>query len=106
MKQPETKFKEQVKSDLDSLKNCWHEKIQQRSIRGTPDILVCLCGLFIALELKKDSPLEKLQKRKIHYITEAGGLGVVVTPVNWPCVFAMLQRIDAQGRKHADYVKE
>ena len=50
--------------------------------RGTPDLLVCWQGKFIALEIKV--PGEKatlLQDHEIHKIREAGGRGLVVRSI-------------------------
>jgi len=92
-KQPETIFKEKVQNDLDTLDYCWHEKIQQVCKRGTPDILACIGGTFIALELKKDEKEEAkpLQKLKLRKIKKAGGLDYVAHPKNWPEIFQFLK---------------
>lgn len=80
-----------VAHDLDGLPDTWHEKIQQVSIRGTPDRLVCIRGQFIALEEKasRAAAEEKahkghaLQKHKLAKIRAAGGEGLIVYPENW-----------------------
>ncbi len=83
-KKAETVFKENVYKKIRALKlpKFWIEKIQQRTIRGTPDFLICCNGLFLAWELKVDSPLDTLQKHKLECIKEAGGRAFVVTPAN------------------------
>ena len=85
MKKPETKFKERVQKDLDKLHNCWFVKIQQVSIRGIPDFLICVNGNFIALELKKDEDTvrNKLQEWTLQAIALAGGMSFVAYPENW-----------------------
>lgn len=94
-KKPETKFKEKVRSALETLPNTWCEKIQQVAIRGTPDFLCCVNGSFVALELKKDDKqeLDALQKYKLAQIENAGGLGLKITPENWLEVFDNLRRM-------------
>lgn len=83
--QPETRFKEKVLRDLRAIPGVWAEKIQQVSIKGTPDILACVCGIFFAIELKTDSgKLEKLQEHKLRLIAKAGGGAMVATPSTWP----------------------
>jgi hypothetical protein len=70
-------------------------KVQQRTIRGTPDIIMCVNGIFIALELKK-SDKEKpdlLQDHELRSINLAGGIGVKVTPENWKNVYVALQTL-------------
>lgn len=93
-KKPETLFKERVFKDLDTLPNCWYEKIQQVTIRGTPDILLCIKGKFIAIELKtEDGKLDALQSYKLTKIQKAGGWSYTVTPAEWGEVFADLKAI-------------
>lgn len=84
-KKPETKFKEKVLEDLHALPDTWCEKIQQTSIRGTPDILACMAGAFVALELKKDAAEQPdpLQLYKLGEILRCGGAAYVTHPGNW-----------------------
>lgn len=51
---------------------------------GTPDILACVNGYFIAIEVKGDGgkPSE-LQLEKIKQIRNAGGFAYVVYPSAW-----------------------
>jgi len=54
----------------------WVVKTIATTKNGTPDILACLRGRFIGIEVKKPggkpSPLQRVQLRKIR---EAGGIG-------------------------------
>lgn len=60
--------------------------------KGTPDLLICYKGRFIALELKtntgKTSPL---QKRKICDIRRADGFARVLRPNEWETFIAELE---------------
>ena len=61
--------------------NCYIRKIHQSaySHNGIPDLLACIEGDFIALEIKTDTgKVSKLQALEINAISEAGGLAVVV----------------------------
>lgn len=51
---------------------------------GTPDLLACINGYFIAIEVKGDGgkPSE-LQLEKIRQIRSAGGFAYVVYPSGW-----------------------
>ena len=50
--------------------------------RGTPDLLVCWWGKFIAIEIKvPGEDATPMQNHEIHKIREAGGCGVVVKSV-------------------------
>ena len=91
-KKPETLFKERIRPKLKKIPHSWWEKIQQVGIRGTPDFLGCVCGVFVALELKKDekSKIDPLQVHKLKLIANAGGVAFVVSPENWEEVYAEL----------------
>lgn len=90
---PETRFKEKVLKELKRVPMTWAVKVQQTSIRGTPDILACVAGFFVALELKVDDSLDALQRYNLAKISDAGGLAYEVTPVNWPVVYARLNAL-------------
>lgn len=102
-KKPETKFKEKVMRDIEAhyQLNVWQEKIQQVAIRGTPDLLICIHGFFVALELKssrKEKP-DELQAYKLHNISDAGGIAMTTSPETWPEDFELLKyRIEARRK--------
>lgn len=82
-KTPEGKFQEEVIKYLKSLPNCWYCKVwgggYQRS--GIPDILACINGLFIALELKREGGKPTpLQVYNIDKIKQSGGIGYILQP--------------------------
>ena len=80
-KKPETLFRQRVQRRLDEVPNSWFESIQQKTIKGTPDILGCVNGVFVAIELKsKDGKLSALQKHKIEKIRQAHGVGICLYP--------------------------
>ena len=87
MKKPETKLKEKVLADLKGM-GAWAEKIQQVGKVGTPDILACINGRFIALELKskEEEAPSKAQVIKLRRVIKAGGYAAIVTPKNWPFI--------------------
>ena len=93
-KKPETLLKEKVLADLRTIDCCWYAKIQQTTIRGTPDILACINGYFIAIELKTElGKLDKLQSYTLAKISKSGGLAYTVTPSNWQDTFDDLAKI-------------
>ena len=52
--------------------------------KGTPDLLVCWRGRFIALELKVGkNTTSELQDYHIDCISESGGVAMVIRPENW-----------------------
>jgi hypothetical protein len=88
-----------VKEDLKSLgPKVYAEKIAQISIRGTPDLFLCIRGMFFGMELKdgKEKPT-RLQQYQLDKIREAGGVALVVRQSNWPEVFARLKRFAETG---------
>lgn len=97
MKKPETIFKEKVLRDLRAA-GAWAEKIQQVGIRGTPDILACLNGRFIALELKKDKEarIDKLQVVKLRKISKLGGISFLVSPETWQEILEKIIRLTSE----------
>lgn len=99
-KKQETVFKEKCQKDLKALSlkyqnTLYFTKIQQVALRGTPDLLLCVAGLFIAIELKK-SEREKpdpLQNRELQKIKAARGYTFVACPENWQGVLNILERL-------------
>lgn len=85
-KQPETKFKEKVKRELDKFGGkVWYFKSHEVSIRGIPDIIMCVNGKFVTWELKV--PPNKVKKDSLQYYTlvkiaESNGVASEVTPNN------------------------
>lgn len=58
------------------------------SRRGVPDFLICMNGMFVALELKKSvtevgKPSALLQEHNLNKINSARGIGIFVYPENW-----------------------
>lgn len=90
---PETQFVDRVISKFRDLENCWLEKIQQQTIRGTPDFMGCVSGRFLALEFKaRKGKLSEIQERKIENIKKCGGLAFVVDPTNADEILAELKK--------------
>jgi len=82
----EKQFQRKVIKYLKSLPNTWFFKVwgggYQRA--GIPDLICCINGVFIAIELKGDKgrPTE-LQKMNIRNINAAGGIGVILYPAGF-----------------------
>jgi len=95
MKKPETKFKEKVVKDLKELRYIWFTKTQQKSLRGTPDIIGCINGYFFALELKssRKGKISALQSYNLQKVVEAGGRSWIAYPENWEEVFNEIKKI-------------
>ena len=95
---PETKFKNEVQKWLISQGiyqagtpsqkmtipiRGWFVKIWGGGMQkeGIPDILLCVNGIFISLELKSaNGRPSELQKKNTAMVNESGGLGVILYP--------------------------
>lgn len=86
-KKPETLFGEKFDAWLKQTygEDVWSENIQQVSIVGTPDRLICIRGYFMAIELKKDaySNPSPMQVYKLSKIANAGGFSFILHPGNF-----------------------
>lgn len=109
-KQPETKFKEKILPLLKALPNSWFIKTQMLSLIGIPDILGCLNGYFVALELKKERKEAfkkhgrvRLQGHILMLIRDAGGYGEFVYPENWEEIHGELSLIADRLKKNDPY---
>lgn len=93
---PETKFRQQkVWPFLKTLKNTFSEPIQQATIRGTADYILCARGTFVWLEIKDEGEaLRPLQAWKASEVRRTHGLAIKVDPTNWASVKALLRKLD------------
>lgn len=100
-KQIEARFKERVIKDLRSLPLCYVDKIQQRSKKGSPDLYICLVGIFIGMELKRNKkcPADALQIHMLTCISNAGGLALLCYPENWDASFQFLKKTAQEALK-------
>lgn len=91
----EKQFENKIKTYLKS-KGCYCVKYFgcNYSTSGTPDILACVNGYFVAIEVKAQAgkPSE-LQLAKIRQIREAGGFAYVVYPTGWERLKAIIDSI-------------
>lgn len=92
----EAAFKALVQRDLKTLRHAWFFKSQEVSIRGIPDMIICLGGRFVAIELKRDfrAKADALQRYNLNRIAEAGGRAIVASPESWDEILAELRLLD------------
>ncbi len=104
MKKPETYFKDRVVRDLRTIPNIYFIKIQQIARCGDPDMLLCVNGYFVALELKRDEKeiIKPLQQHELNCIVKAGGLGMLTHPENWPIIFEMIKALSEKLPKDSE----
>lgn len=61
---------------------------------GIPDILCCINGKFVALELKSETgKLSELQKYNLEKIQKSGGIGLCVRPSDFEDVKLVLNSL-------------
>lgn len=96
-KKPETLFKERLQPLLNAIPKSWWFKTQQLSTLGIPDIVGCVDGTFVALELKRDlkESLKKhsLQRHVLGLISKAGGFSAIVYPENSADIIAKIRSL-------------
>ena len=92
---PETKFYNRIRPFLDDIPHSFWIRVDQRSHRGDPDIIGCINGQFIALELKKDDKTNpsKLQDYVLKRIADTNGIALVLNPQNFEESYAMLMEL-------------
>lgn len=90
----ETPFKNKVIRYLTEI-NAWYIKYWAGAIytkEGVPDILACINGRFVGMELKGTNGRPKiLQLKKLKQIREAGGIGVLLYPEDFEYFKDLLQ---------------
>lgn len=81
----EKNFENKIKKFLKD-RGCWYVKyFANRNTRaGVPDILACVNGRFVAVEVKAENgkPTE-LQKWNVEQIKESGGIALILYPADW-----------------------
>ncbi len=94
--QGETIFKLKVMRDMKKLPNLWLLKTQERARKGVPDILACVNGKFVAIELKvRSKEATPLQARVLGQIQSAGGIGFATDPDSWATHYERIKEIAA-----------
>ncbi|APQ74425.1 VRR-NUC domain-containing protein [Clostridium botulinum] len=79
----EKKFENEIKEFLSELPKTWFYKNWSGpySKSGIPDIIACVRGIFVAIEVKApNGRASELQKRNIRLIRESKGIGYILYP--------------------------
>ena len=103
-KKPETLFRERFVSWLKQLPRTVVFSIQQISIIGTPDLIVCINGKFVALELKssEDAQVSAVQKYNLERIVSiGGGIALIVAPEGYEKAQVFLSALANGSSLHA-----
>lgn len=100
-KKPETIFRNnKVRPALEKIPHSFWESIQQISIVGTPDIIGCVNGLFVAIEIKTDTGKRSaMQAYKMDRIEkDALGIALVIQPSNLEESISYLNSLATGGK--------
>jgi Holliday junction resolvase len=91
----EKNFENKIKKFLKD-RGCWYVKyFANRNTRaGIPDILACVNGRFVAIEVKAENgkPTE-LQKWNVEQIKSSGGIAMILYPQDWERFAAMIDEV-------------
>jgi hypothetical protein len=94
---PETKFKNKILPRLKKITNSYWFVKEAVSLRGIPDLIGCINGTFVGLELKKSEAEARRQtgrivrqRHELKTIRAAGGYGEIVYPENFEEIYMEL----------------
>ena len=92
---PETVFRKKFVDKIKKIEGLLVFSIQQVSLRGHPDLIICLKGKFVGIELKSYvvDELKGLQKYFQEEIVKAGGVHYIAHPGNLTYVLEELEEL-------------
>lgn len=75
-------------------------KTQEVAKRGILDVIMCVNGVFVAIELKraKSEKPDELQRWNMKKIISSGGVALLAYPENWDEVFIRIKNIAYEGK--------
>lgn len=88
-------FENRIKAYIDDLGG-WHVKFfaNRMTRSGIPDILACVGGYFVAIEVKaQNGHPSELQKYHCRKIRESGGFAFIVYPSGWEKLQKILYKL-------------
>lgn len=100
----EKNFETRIKKYLDK-KNCWYVKFfaNAYTATGIPDILCCINGRFVGIEVKQEKGKPSLlQKVHLRRLCETGGIGILVYPSGYDKLKSLIDNLC----KNRDYQME
>ena len=95
----EKRFEQKIKNFLKS-QNCYYVKYFGCgfSRAGVPDILACVNGYFLAIEVKAErGRISELQRINIEHINNCGGVALVVKPSNFEELKQIIFKLKKRG---------
>ena len=91
----EKNFENRIKRWLEN-NDAWFVKFFANAMTrsGIPDILVCLKGRFIGIEVKAENGVPSdLQKRHLTDLNLKGGIGILAYPSGWDDLKKLLEEV-------------
>lgn len=95
----EKDFQRFVLKKLREIPSTYWIKINDKVTAGIPDIIGCVAGIFVAIELKTKSKVTALQAYTLRRIDSANGQAFVANPDNWAHVYALILKMAALAPK-------
>lgn len=100
MPHAEKNFENKIKKYLDS-KGCWYVKFFANAFTkaGIPDLLCCVNGHFLAIEVKAENgkPSE-LQRLNIDKIRHSGGQAIILRPSQFDSFCKLVEALKQEHR--------
>lgn len=93
----EKDFQARVLKRLREIPRSYFYKVNDRTTAGIPDIIGCVAGIFVAIELKTRSKVSPIQAYHLRKIGDAYGQVFVMTPGNFLEIFKFLQKLATEG---------
>lgn len=97
----EKAFENKIKKFLND-NGCWVVKFFANSYtkRGIPDLLACVNGYFVAIEVKAENGTPSdLQEYNVRKINEAGGIAMILYPKNFGDFKDLIYRLKEGERR-------
>ena len=89
----EKAFQNYVLKRLRLLPMSYWYKANDRTTAGIPDLIGCVRGTFVGIELKVNSKTSRIQEYTIDRINRAGGVSFVTTPESFEKDLLLLKRL-------------
>ncbi len=94
---PEKDFQRTVLKKLRDIRGSFWVKLNDKVTAGLPDIIGCVAGIFIAIELKTKTKVTALQAYTLRKVDRAQGQTFVVNPGNFAAVYSQLLKLAELG---------
>ena len=106
---PETRFKNKIETYLEEI-GAWFIKYwagNNYTKEGIPDLLICINGKFVAIEVKADKGRPKLlQLVKLRQIRSAGGIGILLYPKDFNYFISLIEDKEIGKAWYRENIKE